>query len=202
METKDFFDFRSRLLSSTVQAYAVGLEKDENGMNNHWNLIKGIYKGIDFPITFKQEYGKNLADILDTGWPSLYLISDRLKGVLEQNSLTGWKTFSIKLYDENGKEIPGYHGFSITGRCSPTNYNNREIIERRMVPNGPICKFYKGVSLDNWDGSDFFTPERTYETFITKKAADLLKKNKITNLKLINLADTETDVDDILKKNS
>ena len=70
--------------------------------------------------------------------------------------------------------------------------NSAEIVEKRMVLQGPICKFYKGMSIDNWDGSDFFTPEGTYETFVTKKAADVLKKNKITNLKLINLADSET----------
>ena len=198
MEIKDFFDFRSQLLSSTVQARAVGLKNDENGISDHWNLIKGNYKGIDFPVIFKQECGKHLTDILDTGWPSLYLISNKLKCILEKNELTGWQVFPIKLYNQKGNEISGYYGFSITGQSGPTTYDNCEIIEKRMVPNGPICKFYKGVSIDNWNGKDFFTPEGTYETFITKKAADILKKHKITNLKLKNLADSEMDVDNIL----
>ena len=195
-----FFDFRSQFLSSTIQAHAVGLQKDANGINDQWKLIKGTYKDINFPVTFKQKHGKKFTDILDTGWPSLYLISDKTKTVLEEGHLTGWKTFPIKLYDENGNDIPGYHGFSITGKCSPVTYESCAIIEKRMIPNGPICKFYKGIFINDWDGSDFFTPEGTYETFITEKSANILKKNKITNLKLINLVDRETDIDDVTKK--
>lgn len=67
-------------------------------------------------------------------------------------------------------------------------------MKRKKVHNGPICKFYKGMSIDKWDGTDFFTPEGTYETFITRKAADVLKKNKITNLNLVNLAESEIPV--------
>lgn len=200
IDINDFFDFRSRLVSSTVQAHAVGLKKGENGKSEHWNLIKGIYEGIDFPVVFKQDYGKKLTDILDTGWPSLYLISDRLKKLLEDHHLTGWRTFPIKLYDKKNNEIMGYHGFSITGKCSPISYDNCEIIERQFVSNGPICKYYKGMFIEEWDGSDFFTPTRTYHTFVTRKAAEVLKKNKFSNLELINLADAEKDVYDVINK--
>jgi hypothetical protein len=54
LEIKDFFDFRSRLLASTVQAHAVGLKKDVNGVNDHWNLIKGnkVMSEIGIPINY------------------------------------------------------------------------------------------------------------------------------------------------------
>jgi hypothetical protein len=194
MEMRDFFDFGSKLASSTVQAHSVGLRPGENGVRDHWNLVKGNYEEINFPVVFKQEYGEKFTDILDTGWPSLFLISDKMKKILEENKLTGWKTFPIRLYDKKGKEIFGYHGFSVAGKCGPTTYEKSEIIEKRMVPTGPICKFYKGVFVENWDGTDFFTPEGTYETFITKKAAEVLKKAKITNLRLKNLADYEISI--------
>lgn len=196
----DFFYFRSRLVSTTVQAHAVGLKNNDKGVNEHWNLIDGNYKGISFPVTFKQEHGKKLTDILDTGWPSLYLISERMKIILEENNLTGWKIFSIKLYDKRNNEIPDYHGFSIVGKCSPMVYDNCEIIEKRRISNGPICKFYKGVHIEEWDGSDFFIPEGTCHTIISKKGADVLKKNKISNLELKNLADYETSVTNVPKK--
>ena len=198
-ELSDFFDFDSKYLSTTVLASAIGLKRDENGLNEHWNLVKGIYKGINFPVTFKQDEGKNLTDILNTGWPSLHLISDRLKNILESNKLTGWKTFPIILFDKKGNEIPGYHGFSFIGKCGPLSYENSKIIEKRYVPNGPLCKFYKGLSIDKWDGSDFFTPEGTYHTFISKKAADALRENKISNMMLENLSEIETDVDNVRK---
>ena len=171
---------------------------------DHWNLIKGRYAEINFPVIFKQKYGKTLTDILDTGWPNLFLISDKMKAILEENKLTGWATFSIKLYDKAGNEIFGYHGFSITGQCGQVNYEKSEIIEKRKVPTGPTCQYYKGLSIDQLDGADFFTPDKTCQIFITKRAADVLKKNKITNMRLENLAEKETavryvkkDVDDI-----
>ena len=194
-----FFDFSSKLASSTFQAYATGLKKDENGVNEHWNLIKGNYKGINFPVVFKQECGERLLDILDTGWPSLYLISDRMKAVLNDNKLTGWKTFAIELYDKKGNKITGYDGFSVVGKCGPTNYEKSEIIEKRLVPTGPVCKYYKGIFVDQWDGNDFFTPLGTYGTFVTKRAADMLKKHNISNMHLENLAESEIDVDNVQK---
>ncbi len=197
---KDFFNFGSRLVSSTVQAHAIGLKTGENGVDDHWNLVKGIYKGISFPITFKQDYGKKFTDILDTGWPCLYLISDKMKSILEENCLTGWQTFPIKLYDKKGNEISGYHGFSLTGRCGPTTYKKSTIFEKRLVPTGPICKFYKGVFIDSWDGSDFFTPKGTYHTLISKKAEKVLKENKLTNIRIENLAECEIDVYNVRKR--
>src|SRR3989304_5749304 len=77
------------------------------------------------------------------------------------------------------------------------HYQKSEIIEKRLVPHGPLCKYYKGLVIDDWDGSDFFTPEGTYATFVSKKAADVLKKNKITNLNLENLADYQVHVSDV-----
>jgi len=200
MEKNSFFNFGSKLVSSTVQAHSVGLKKDANDIDDHWNLIKGNYKGINFPIIFKQEYGKNLTDILDTGWPSLFLISIRMKMILEENKLTGWQTFPIKLYDKKENEIPEYYGFSIIGKCAPINYGNSEIVEKRLVPTGPICKFYKGISIDKWNRVDFFTPEGSYTIFATKKAADILRKNKITNMRFEDVCDIEIDIDDIKSK--
>ncbi len=204
MEIKNFFSFRSKYVSSAVQASAqvLDLEVDENSIkvNDHDKLIEGKYDEIDFPVIFKQEYGKNLKDILDTGWPSLYLISDKMKTILEENLLTGWKTFPIKLYDKHDCEIPQYYGFSVVGRCGPTNYENSDIIEKRKVPTGPLCQYYKGVSFDAWDGNDFFIPKNTMHIFITKKVAEVLRKNKITNIELTNLSEIEIDVRAVLRQ--
>ena len=193
MEIKDFFEFSNNYVMSTVMACAVGLKTDENGKDDHWKLIRGDYEKIDFPVVFKQEHGKKLTDTLGTGWPSLYLISDRMKKILEENQLTGWKTFPVKVYDKKGNEIFGYHGFSILGSCGPIDYSKSEIIEKSVRPNRPPSKYYKGlyVGLDQWDGTDFFMPPKTYEIIVTKKAADVLKKNKITKIQLENLADEE-----------
>ena len=116
-----------------------------------------------------------------------------MKNVLEQNNLTGWRTFPIQVIDKKGNEINGYHGLSITGRCGPIDYTKCEIIEKQRVPKGPLTNYYRGryIGLDDWDGSDFFLPKDSFGVIITKKAANVIKKNKLTNVALENLADIE-----------
>ena len=190
-----FFEFRSKLVMTSVQAEGYGLKVTED-LNQYNNLIKGDYENITFPVIFKQAFGKKYTDILDTGRVNLYLISDRLKKILEENELTGWKTFPIRLYDKKENEIFGYNGFSITGHCDPIDYSKSEIIEKKYASNGPIVKLYKGkfFNLNSWNGTNFFSPRGKLNIFIDKKTADLLKRNKITNLNLINLAEAEVDV--------
>ena len=203
MEIKYFFTFGDDYSSSTFQASAIDLKKDRYGINEHDHLIKGKYDRINFPVIFKQECGKNLKDILGVGWGGLYLISDKLKTLLEENKLTGWKTFPIKLYDKKNNEILGYQGFSITGRCGESDHTKAEIMDRQRVPMGPIYKVYKGlyIGLDKWDRSDFFIPDESLRLIITKKAVSVLEKNKITNMRLENLSDVEVSVRVIEMKN-
>jgi hypothetical protein len=188
MESNNLYYFNSKQVLSNFRAGPIDLKIDDI------NLIEGNYTKISFPIIFKQSDGKKMCDILDTGFLSLFLISDRMKAILEENKLTGWKVYPIKLYDKKNNEIFGYSGFSITGRCSPPSYAESEIIEKQYVPTGPICKLYKGMTINNWDGSDFVLPQGRLRIIINKKAADILKKNKITNVDLENLAEYETTV--------
>lgn len=196
MSIEKFYTFSSKLSSSTVQVHAISLsDKEDNaGLFDQHRLIQGVYEGISFPVIFKQEYGKKLEDVLDTGWPSLFLISDKMKATLERNALTGWQTFEVKVLDKKGQEIQDYHGLSITGRCGKIDYSKSEIIEKRLVPNAPLGKYYKGlhVGLDKWDDNDFFLPEKYFGIIITNRAAEVLKKNKLTNIRLENLGEIET----------
>ena len=192
-----FFEFCSKLSSSTVQAHGQDLKViDEAGIDEIGMLIKGDYNGIHFPVLFKQQYGSKFTDILGAGWPSLYLISDRMKKILEENKLTGWKSYPIKLYDKKNDEITGYNGFSVTGQCDPIDYSNSDIIEKSRVPGGPLVEFYKGMYIDlgKWDGTDFFSPLRDYGLFTTRKAAEILTNNKITNLRLTDVVDIEINI--------
>jgi hypothetical protein len=187
MEMKDFFDLSNKGFSSTFLATTVELDIDES------KLILGKYKGIEFPVIFKQINGKKMTDILETGYPSLFIVSNKLIALLEENHFTGWKIYPIKLLDKKENEIKGYYGFSVIGICGPLSYKDSTIIVKRVVPGGPLCKFYKGVSigLGEWDGSDFFIPKNTIKIVITKKVADTLKSNKISNIDLTNLAEQE-----------
>ncbi|MDR0604221.1 MAG: hypothetical protein LBG80_07980 [Bacteroidales bacterium] len=191
MNIEKYYTFSSKLSSTTVQAHALGLssKEDDTGLFDQHRLIQGVYDGISFPVVFKQEYGKKLEDVLDTGWVNLYLISNKMKTVLEENALTGWKTFAVQVIDKKGREIQNYHGLSITGRCGKIDYSKSEIIKDTL-----LGKYYKGlhVGLDKWDGSDFFMPEKYFGTIITNRVVEILKKNNITNIRLENLMEIKT----------
>lgn len=197
LDIKYFFCLGDKPVSSTVQAHPKGLNnKDDNGNRDPDinRLFWGDYSGITFPVVFKQEYGKKLNDMLGIGWPGIYLISDKMCSILEENQFTGWKTYPILLLDKKCNIVKGYQGLSITGRCGSIDYKKSKIIEKSTVEGGPISKYYIGlhVGLDKWDGSDFFLPVQFHGTIITSRVAEALKKNKLTNIELENLADYET----------
>lgn len=60
MEISNFFDFSSKLVSSTVQAHAVGLRVKEGGVKDRLNLIKGNYENINFPVLSNKTLEKKL----------------------------------------------------------------------------------------------------------------------------------------------
>jgi hypothetical protein len=117
-----------------------------------------------------------------------------MKVILEANAFTGWKTYSVQVLDKKGHEIQGYHGLSITGRCGKVDFSKSEIIEKRLVPHGPLGRYYKGlhVGLDKWDGSDFFLPQKYFGVIITSRVAEVFKIVKLTNIRLENLVEVET----------
>lgn len=199
VEIKDFFIFGTSHIASTFQANSTSLATNIDDANDYDDLIIGKYDSITFPVIFKQAYGKKLLDILGTGWPGLYLISDKMKKILKENQLTGWKTFPIKLYDKKENEILGYQGFSVVGRCGPIDDRKAEIVNRQRIPTGPTFKVYKGlyIGLDKWDGSDFFIPNESLFFIVTKKTQVILSQINLTNIQFKNLIDFEISVNAI-----
>lgn len=201
MEIDKFYKLSSKLSSTTFQAAAQNLWKGRRdsleygrgiGISATDSLLLGDYGGINFPVIYKHEYGKKLLDVIDTGTVSNFLISDFFLDILRKNRLTGYKIYPIRLTDKKNNEITGYHGLSITGRCGSVDYSKSEIIHKRS-PVGKDSVYYLGyhVDLTTWDGTDFFLPTGTFGIITTKKAADILKAAKITNILLNNLATIE-----------
>ncbi len=192
MKFNEFYDF-SIISQEIAQFEIIDLMPSAHEMVCFHRLLMADYKGISFPVNFKKESGNKLKDVLGTGTATLFLISNQMKNILIENQLSGWEVFPVRLFDKNGDQILGYDGFSITGRCGPIDYRKSAIIHKRILEGGPLWKYYKGlyVGLEEWDGSDFFLPQDYFGTIITKKAAEILKKNKISNIVLRNLADIE-----------
>ena len=189
MNISDFFRFTIKLGNTPYVQVADNqlLNKGED------QVLAGDYTDVDLPLWFKRKYGRKWGDLVGTGWVSLYLISDRLKTALEDNGLSGWQTFPVEVIEKGNTRIRGYHGLSILGRCGPTDHSKGEIIEKQLVPSGPMTRYVKGlhIGLDEWDGKDFFLPEGRKAIIITNKAATALKVGNFENLELTNLADIE-----------
>jgi hypothetical protein len=196
MNILNLYTLTSKLSSSTFQAHSEGLDQHYGEFDEN-RLIRGDFEKIDFPIVFRQVYGTKLTDLLQTGWPSLYLISERLKAVFIKYQFSGYRLFSVVVFNKNEEEIKGYYGLSISGKCGAVNYDVGEIVEKRLVPNGPICKYRRGIHIDTtqWDGSDFFMPEKSILIVVTTQVAQIIKALKLSNVILQRLSDIEVPID-------
>jgi hypothetical protein len=200
VESDNFYKFKDGDSDSTFQGSLVKSHKNntsESEVYEQDRLQWGDYSYSEFPVSFIYYRGRVLKDILGVGWISLYLISDRMKKVLEEHNLTGWKTFPIKLFGKKKEEIPGYHGFSVTGRSGGIDYSGAVVIEKEVIPGLGLWKYYKGMTVDltKWDNTDFFKPNEFEGIIITERAALALKNAHITNIKLTKLTDIEIDDD-------
>lgn len=189
MDISTFF-----LLNSTFSQTPVCLDNAEVTWDISIELIKGNYSSIQIPLIVQQKSGTKWTDFLNPSG-QLKIVSNKFIELLESNKITGWSKFKLKIFDKNGTEAFGYSGFSVIGRCGKIDYSKSFVYENQLVPNGSICKVYKGLyfGYEQWDGSDIFMPEDSLHIIISKKVQDLIKKNKITNIKMQNLADYEVD---------
>lgn len=156
-------------------------------------LIKGDFSGIEFPVIYEQtrdEYGKKqMRDILDTRYLTLYIISDRMKHLLEDNKITGWCSYPILLYDKKGNEISGYNGFSYTGRAKEVADLSEYTHILRFDNGNSRITYGPSFSDETWDGSDIFMIEGVWAVIVTAKVMKILKDNNITACKFQPLVD-------------
>ena len=68
------------------------------------------------PLEFVHAEGRRRLDLVGTGYAMLYLVSDRFIDVLSGAKFTGWTTYPVRIVDESGHEVSGYHGLSVRGR--------------------------------------------------------------------------------------
>ncbi|MDY5043654.1 MAG: hypothetical protein SPF15_06610, partial [Candidatus Cryptobacteroides sp.] len=83
----------------------------------YWNnlLNYGDLSRYEFPIVFRQSktFGSKIHEINPTNGVSYPIVSDRVISILEDNGITGWKTYPIILYDKHGNRLDGYNGFYV-----------------------------------------------------------------------------------------
>ncbi len=102
---------------------------------------------------------------------SFFAISDRLKNILEENDIKGIKFFPVRI--EGVDEL--YFGIILTSKTGPI-LNNEALLKHEE----DNVKF----DINTWDGCDIFTIETTLLFVCTDKVYNLIKRHKITNVKI------------------
>lgn len=197
MENNFFYRFSNDLPLNTVavrpdlfdKALKQGLFGEDSGREIHNQLMFGDFDTkeypsyIYFPVSFHQSEGKVLREALDMRALHPILISDNLQNILADNQITGWRSYPVLVYDKKGNEIPGYNGFTVTGRGGEVKF----LMDKDRIPydnRKPFIQWDKS----QWDGSDFFWAKPLY-LFATKRVQDVFKREKIKYLRLSPLSD-------------
>lgn len=158
--------------------YYVGIARksDEALIESFVGYEQIMLRKADFtpktPFEMRISEGRKLYDIVGFQDTSNFAISERLYLLFNEHRITGWKGYEIKISDRNER----YYGFQVTGKCG-------KLVEPKEAG------FYTGYKFDynSWDRSDFFSPDDTVLLFCNEKVRNLLKKNRITNIELINI---------------
>lgn len=133
---------------------------------------------IAFPVVFRVFEGTKLSDVISMRFIGMsVLVSDRFVELLQQNNITGWSTYPIRLIGKKGDEISGYQGFTVTGRAGG-------II--KLVSEKESCfeynSKYQQWESSSWDGSDFAHIKGRLKTISTEKVQNVLKEAKIKGI--------------------
>ena len=164
----------------------------ESGREIHHQLLYGNDNGsypdyIQFPVVFRHEEGKKMRDMLDMRFDgNCFLISDRMRSLMEEHHITGWKSYPVVIYDKKNDEVTGYHGFTVTGRGGKMD----NLMPVNQIPYGESTKYCRW-SQEQWDGSDIFRILPNY-LIVTKRTMLLFKQNKITAPHFSPLSDSVT----------
>jgi hypothetical protein len=146
------------------------------------------------PVRFHHDAGTRAYDLVGTTWGGILLVSDRVISALEEHHFTGWRAYTVALFDSRGAAIDGYSGLAVTGRCGPVEDGLSPLMP--VPPRGPggsvvMARIGLRFVPDTWDGSDLFVPDETGLVFVTQAVRDALCAIKVTNMNFTRITEVE-----------
>jgi hypothetical protein len=134
------------------------------------NLGSGLSEGEVFYI----DEGHKVYGIIEFNDPSNFAISFKVKKILEDNRVTGWGCFPIRI---EGIASP-YFAFLNLAKAGPIL--NLEDVNNYRTKN-------RHFDVATWDGSDIFNLENTLLHVCVPRVKKLLIEAKVTNLEILPL---------------
>jgi hypothetical protein len=155
-----------------------------------WSLFKGQIAHTDKSINLQGYQGRRPMDFLWSAFVPLRCISKWVVDLLQANRVTGWAIYPVQVHDRDGKLLPDYFGFAVTGRGGSFDSSMSEVVTK-SAPGKPY-QAYIGYYFDesNWDGSDIFLVSN--RIIIKRRVRDLFRKEKVRNILLTSLPEVET----------
>jgi len=158
-----------------------------------WRLFKADLE-LDTPLELIPYMGGNeTADFLWSGLIPIVCISRRVFDLLNQNKVTGWKTYPVKVFNWKQEVLSSYFGFAIKSWAGAEDINRSQIITKLPpTPEGKPYRVYKGIYFDEklWDGSDIFRINGAIIA-VTNKVQQIFKRDKVTNIRFEPLSEVE-----------
>jgi hypothetical protein len=185
-EDKEFYKFSVSVASSVM---FVDIDIDYDTMLHY---VHGVgLKDRSFCARFSMGRAKPSDFVRATSARPL-LISNRLRELLLENNVTGWKSWPCHIVGKHGEDYE-YHFLGVSGQCGPIKHNVDSIVSRKS---GLIdVEYVRGMYFDlsEWDGSDICMPNRTGHRIVTKKVRDLFGKNKIKHCEMTDIREVEVE---------
>lgn len=181
-----FYDVGSKFSNGSLEIQPI---EPFDEMEFFYSLDSSNHKYV-----FEQVGGKNAHDFILAGFSFIYLISNKVKNILLENGFTGWREQKVEIYTKYKKQITGYSGLAVVGRCGPIL--NELSVKKEVDPPvsfGNSYEAYLGLYFDEktWDGSDIFSPEGKHNIFVTEELKHILMKNNVSNIDFIPISDVE-----------
>lgn len=111
------------------------------------------------------------------------IVSVRILDVLKEMQATGWDSYDVQLVGRDDREISGYGGLVVRGRCGPIQ-RERSVAIPKEFPGG-VFPVYRGYFFDeqSWDGSDVFLASGTLHIFVVERVVRALRGAGVTGVK-------------------
>jgi len=172
---------------------AISVKKSSLDWKTCCELVKGEYQNFAEPLEFEYSSGISWTDFLQPVSVGMYLISSRVIRILEENNISGWTSYTIKIKDRNNRYVEDYVGFSVKGKSGSLVYKRESFFFRQFNSQSPKVKYIRGAQIeeDSWDGCDFFIPSNSLHIIVTEKVMNVFSEFNISNVDFHNLKDLE-----------
>lgn len=191
-----FFDLADPLASRPLRLMGGKAEHYSDNVTSEqaWLLFRGYLKPAK-PLKLGAYRGGQATDFLWASLVHIICVSSRVVELLTEHQITGWDTYPVEVYGRKGEPLPGYYGFAVTGPECRRDRSRSQIVDKPApTPEGRGYRVYKGLYFDEtqWDGSDLFLVRPC--TVVTERLYRLLKKARISNVRLTPLIEVEIEV--------